>query len=158
MQNRYIDRVVTGMQPSIKASKKIEKSQYETYVILAGGRIRCLRCTAQSTRTKLQCGRPALLISRTQKCQFHGGGISSGKQTQEGRERITQSHIKHGESTQKVRLEHSRVSAQLSQLEDAMYLLNMTTSPRTRGRKPSGYKAIRSLGDIKQLILETETH
>jgi hypothetical protein len=141
-----------------KASNKIDKTQYETHITLAGGRIFCLRCTAQSTRTKLQCGRPALLVSRTQKCQFHGGGASSGKQTEEGRSRITKSHLQHGESTQKARLEHSRVSALLSQLEDAMYVLNMTSSPRTRGRKPSGYKAIRSLGDIKRMMLETETH
>lgn len=146
------------MQPSTQASKQINKSQYETQLTLAGGRIRCLRCMARSTRTKSQCGRPALVTSRTQKCQFHGGGASSGKQTQEGRSRITKSHLQHGESTQKARLEHSRVSAQLSQLEDAMYLLNMTTSPRTRGRKPSGYKAIRSLGDIKRMMLETEKH
>ena len=141
-----------------KASNQIDKTQYETHITLAGGRIFCLRCTAQSTRTKLQCGRPALLVSRTQKCQFHGGGASSGKQTEEGRSRITKSHLQHGESTQKARLEHSRVSAQLSQLEDAMYVLNMTSSPRTRGRKPSGYKAIRSLGDIKRMMLETETY
>ena len=139
-------------------SNKIDKTKYQTHITLAGGRIRCLRCRAQSTRTKLQCGRPALLASRKQKCQFHGGGASSGKQTQEGRSRITKSHLKHGESTQKARLEHSRVSAQLSQLEDAMYVLNMTSSPRTRGRKPSGYKAIRSLGDIKRMMLETEKH
>ena len=50
----------------------------------AGGRIRCARCTAQSSRTKLQCGRPALKTSKTQKCQFHGGGQTSGKQTLEG--------------------------------------------------------------------------
>ena len=153
-----IDGVLVGMQPSTNVSKPIDKTHYETELTLAGGRIRCLRCMAQSTRTKLQCGRPALVTSRTQKCQFHGGGASSGKQTQEGRSRITKSHLQHGESTQKARQEHSRVSAQLSQLEDAMYVLNMTSSPRTRGRKPSGYKAIRSLGEIKRMMLETETH
>ena len=51
----------------------------------AGGRICCARCTAQSSRTKLQCGRPALKTSKTQKCQFHGAR-SSG---QNGRRRKT---------------------------------------------------------------------
>lgn len=139
-----------------KIGNPIDKTQYQTYIALASGRIRCLRCMAQSTRTKLQCGRPALAASRTQKCQFHGGGALSGKQTQDGRSRITKSHLLHGVSTQKARKEHSRVSAQLSQLEDAMYVLNMTSSPRTRGRKPIGYKAIRSLDDIKRMMLETD--
>ena len=44
----------------------------------AGGRIRCARCTAQSSRSKQQCGRPTLKTSKTQKCQFHGGGLTSG--------------------------------------------------------------------------------
>ena len=43
------------------------------YLQTAGGKITCLRCTAKSTRTKLQCGRPAIKTSRTQKCQYHGG-------------------------------------------------------------------------------------
>ena len=64
----------------------------------AGGHIRCARCTAQSSRTKLQCGRPALKTSKTQKCQFHGGGLTSGKQTEKGRSRIAAAHYKHGES------------------------------------------------------------
>ena len=45
----------------------------QQYLITGGGKIVCLRCTAKSSRTKLQCGRPAIKTSRTQKCQFHGG-------------------------------------------------------------------------------------
>ena len=95
----------------------------------AGGRIRCARCTAQSSRTKLQCGRPALKTSKTQKCQFHGGGQTSGKQTLEGRSRIAAAHYKHGESTKAARAAYSRASTTLNQLEDAMHLLKMTTAP-----------------------------
>ena len=124
----------------------------------AGGRICCARCTAQSSRTKLQCGRPALKTSKTQKCQFHGGGQTSGKQTKEGRGRIAAAHYKHGESTKAARAEYSRASARLSKLEDAMHLLKMTTEPRTRGRKPSGYKPVRSIHDVIQLVLDTEKH
>ena len=124
----------------------------------AGGRICCARCTAQSSRTKLQCGRPALKASKTQKCQFHGGGQTSGKQTEEGRSRIAAAHYKHGESTKAARSEYSKASATLNQLEDAMHLLKMTTAPRTRGRKPSGYLQLRSVDDVIRLVLDSEKH
>jgi len=124
----------------------------------AGGRICCARCTAQSTRTKLQCGRPALKTSKTQKCQFHGGGLTSGKQTLEGRSRIAAAHYKHGESTKAARAEYSKASATLNQLEDALYILGICSAPRTRGRKPSGYKPVRSVQDLIQLVLDTEKH
>jgi hypothetical protein len=123
----------------------------------AGGRICCARCTAQSSRTKLQCGRPALKTSKTQKCQFHGAR-SSGPKTEAGRSRIAAAHYKHGESTKAARAEYSRASATLSKLEDAMHLLKMTTAPRTRGRKPNGYKPVRSTQDVIQLVLDLEKH
>lgn len=124
----------------------------------AGGRIVCVRCTAQSTRTKLQCGRPALKASKTQKCQFHGGGKSSGKQTLEGRSRITKSKLRHGQATKQVRQEYSTASAYLNQLEDAMYILGMTTAPRTRGRKPAGYTQLQSVHDVLRVLLDTKKH
>ena len=124
----------------------------------AGGRIRCARCTAQSSRTKLQCGRPALKTSKTQKCQFHGGGLTSGKQTEKGRSRIAAAHYKHGESTKAARAEYSKASATLNQLEDAMHLLKMTSASRTRGRKPSGYKPVLSTQDLIQMVLDMEKH
>ena len=132
----------------------IDIPQY--FLSTAGGRIRCARCTAQSSRTKLQCGRPALKTSKTQKCQFHGGGLASGKQTLEGRSRIAAAHYKNGESTKAARAEYSRASTTLNQLEDAMHLLKMTTATRTRGRKPSGYKPVRSVHDVIQMVLDTE--
>ncbi len=78
------------------------------FLATAAGRINCLRCTALSTRTKQQCGRPALKSSKTQKCQFHGGGLTSGKQTAEGRSRIAAAHYKHGESTKEAIAEYSK--------------------------------------------------
>ena len=130
----------------------------QRFLSTAGGRICCARCTAQSTRTKLQCGRPALKTSKTQKCQFHGGGQTSGKQTEEGRSRITAAHYKHGESTKAARAEYSKASATLSKLEDAMHLLKMTTAPRTRGRKPNGYRPVRTVQDVLQMVLDVEKH
>ena len=128
------------------------------FLATAGGRICCARCTAQSSRTKLQCGRPALKASKTQKCQFHGGGQTSGKQTEEGRSRIAAAHYKHGESTKAARAEYSKASATLNQLEDAMHILKMTTAPRTRGRKPNGYKPVRTVQDVLQMVLDMEKH
>ena len=45
----------------------------QQYLVTGGGKIVCLRCTAKSSRTKEQCGRPAIKTSRTQKCEFHDG-------------------------------------------------------------------------------------
>ena len=53
------------------------------YIILAGGKIKCRRCLARSTRTGQQCQRPALSLSQTQKCQFHGYR-STGPNTRAG--------------------------------------------------------------------------
>lgn len=130
----------------------------QPFLSTAGGRICCARCSAQSSRTGLQCGRPALKTSKTQKCQFHGGGKSSGKQTIEGRSSITRSKLRHGQSTKQARQEYSTASAYLNQIEDAMYILGMTTAPRTRGRKPAGYKPLHSVHDVIRVLLDTEKH
>ena len=141
-----------------KVSKPIIKSLYEKYLTLGAGRIRCLRCMAQSTRTKFQCGRPALKTSAKQKCQFHGGGVSSGRQTVEGRKRIAKAQYKHGNASKNARQDYSEASAHLRQLEDAMYVLKMTSAPRTRGRKPLGYKPVSSMHDVRHMILDIEKH
>jgi hypothetical protein len=126
-------------------------NQPQLFLSTAGGRIRCARCTALSSRTKLQCGRPALTTSNTQKCQFHGGR-GSGPKTEEGRSRIAAAHYKHGESSKAARAEYSKASATLSQLEDAMHVLKMTKVPRTRGRKPRGYEPLHTVHDVLLLL------
>jgi hypothetical protein len=130
---------------------QIIKTGYETYITLAGGRIRCLRCTARSVRSGMQCAKPAMKSSRTQKCSHHGGW-ATGPKTAAGRQRIAQAHTIHGESTKAARHEHSKASARLSMLEDCMYLLGMTAEPRIRGRKPVGYIPIRTFNDVKQVL------
>ena len=134
-----------------KASKQIDKTQYQTHITLAGGRIFCLRCTAQSTRTKLQCGKPAMKSSKTQKCTHHGGR-SKGATTAEGKQRIIDANLTHGQSTRAAREEHSKVSARLSTLEDCMYVLGMTAEPRIRGKKPAGFVPVRSLDDVIRVL------
>ena len=132
---------------------QIIKTGYETYITLAGGRIHCLRCTARSVRSGMQCAKPAMKSSRTQRCSHHGGW-ATGPKTAEGRQRIAQAHTIHGESTKAARHEHSKASAELSQLEDAMHVLGMTTAPRTRGRKAACYRQVRTIEDVKRMMLE----
>lgn len=125
-------------------------------VLMAGGKIRCLRCTAKSSRTGVQCGRPALKSSKTQKCQYHGAR-STGPKTAEGKARIAAAHTVHGHETSAARAERSAGSAKLSRIEDAMYLLEMTNAPRTRGRKAQGYVPVKTLEDVRCcFILKTE--
>jgi len=127
------------------------------YVTTAEGRIHCPRCTALSSRTGQQCGRPALKASKTQKCQYHGGR-SPGPKTAEGKARLAAVHTVHGQETRARRAERSVSSAKLSQLEDAMHVLGMTNAPRIRGRKAHGYVPIRSIEDVKAMILTDVLH
>ena len=98
-------------------------------LITGGGKITCLRCTAQSKRTKLQCGRPALRASKTQKCQFHGGR-STGPKTVEGKSKISKVHLVHGRETLQKRTERQAMSVRLRHLEDIMHVLDITTGGR----------------------------
>jgi hypothetical protein len=123
-------------------------------LLTAGSRITCLRCTAISTRTGEQCGRPALKSSRTQKCQFHGGR-GSGPKTAEGKARIAAANTKHGEYSNAARREVSAALARLIQLEDAMYLLGMTSVGRNPGRKPNGYKPVKNVKEVCELLIDT---
>lgn len=84
----------------------------KTTLETAGGRIRCLRCLAQSKRTKTQCKAPASKYSRTQKCKWHGG-VSTGPRTQEGRIRCAEAKTIHGRETRQKREESREISAML---------------------------------------------
>ena len=122
-------------------------------LLCAGGKIVCRRCTAKSKRTGGQCKKPALKTSRTQKCEFHGGR-STGPKTEAGKARQRASVTTSGNYT-KTAIEGKRCSAlKLAALEDAMYVLNMTTMPRTRGRKPLGYVELKTIEDVVQFALD----
>jgi len=60
------------------------------------------------------------------------GGKSTGPKTEQGK-----ANLKHGKYTKQAQTEHSEASAQLSQLEDAMYLLGLSKekSPDQQGFK-----------------------
>ena len=124
------------------------------YLQTAGGKITCLRCTAQSTRTKKQCGRPAIKTSRTQKCQFHGGRPHS----EETLKRISEANMIHGQATNEAKEQYRHDSALMHELEDAIAVLKMGEGPRIRGPKPKGYKPVRTQADVVRMIQERLLH
>jgi hypothetical protein len=126
----------------------------EQYLLTGGGKITCLRCTAKSSRTKVQCGRPAIKTSRTQKCQYHGGR----PHTAETLRRISEANTLHGQSTKEAKEQYKHDSALMHELEDAVYFLDMAQGPRTRGRKPAGYRGVYTKEDVLRLIHERLLH
>ena len=126
----------------------------DKYLVTAGGRITCIRCKAQSSRTKEQCKNPALKGKKV--CKWHGG-YSSGPRTKEGIQRIREAHLKHGEATKQARQERSSNSAMFLYLRDIGDHIEMFTGDHTKGRKPSGYSKL-DLDDPMQMaeaILKT---
>jgi hypothetical protein len=122
----------------------------EPYLITAGGKIHCRRCKAQSSRTKLQCSKPALKGKAV--CGHHGG-LSSGPRSKEGKDRIRATHFKHGEETLQAKAERNEKSVMFRYLTDLGNHCNMFYKQlKTRGRPPSGYTQL-DLSDPEQLAL-----
>ena len=122
----------------------------ELYLITAGGKIRCRRCKARSSRTKLQCAKPAL---KGKVVCGHHGGYRTGPRTKEGKERIRAAHLKHGQETQEARAERSEKSVMFRYLTDiGNYCDLFYKQLKTRGRPPSGYAQL-DLKDPEQLAL-----
>ena len=124
------------------------------YLQTAGGKITCLRCTAKSTRTKLQCGRPAIKTSRTQKCQYHGGRSHTAATLK----RISEANTLHGQATKQAKDQYRHDSALIHELEDAIAVLKMGEGPRIRGPKPKGYKPVRTQADVVRMIQQRLLH
>ena len=143
----------TGINKS-EGTGQYVRPDYEQYLTTAAGKIRCLRCTAKSTRTKLQCGKPALSESHTQKCQFHGGRPHSVATLR----RIAEANTIHGEASKAAKQQYRDDSVLMHELEDALYFLKMAEGPRTRGRKPAGYKGVHSEADVITMIRERCLH
>lgn len=120
----------------------------EQYLTTAGGKIRCRRCKAQSSRTKLQCSKPAL---RGKAVCGHHGGYSTGPRTKEGKKRIRAAHWKHGEETLEARAERSAKSLMFRYLTDLGNHCSLFYKQlKTRGRPPLGYAQL-DLTDPEQL-------
>ena len=124
------------------------------YLVTGGGNITCLRCTAKSSRTKLQCGRPAIKAFRTQKCQYHGGR----PHTEETLKRISEANMIHGQATKVAKEQYRHDSALMHELEDAIAVLKMGEGPRIRGPKPKGYKPVMTQADVVSMIQERLLH
>ena len=108
------------------------------------------RCKAQSSRTKLQCAKPALKGKAV--CGHHGG-YSTGPKTQEGKQRIRAAHIKHGQETLEAKAERSKKSVMFRYLTDIGNHVGLFyTQPKTRGRPPSGYAQL-DLSNPEQLAI-----
>ena len=102
----------------------------------------------------MQCGRPALTISSKQLCQYHGGRPHSA----ETLKRISEANTTHGQSTKEAKEQYRHDSALIHELEDAVYFLEMAQGPRTRGRKPAGYRGVYTKEDVLRLINERLLH
>ena len=124
-------------------------------LVTAGGKIACARCAAKSKRTGNQCGKPALKGKAV--CQFHGGR-STGPNTEAGKARQRASVVTSGNYTQESIEDRSRSALRLAGLEDAMYVLEMTDAPRSRGPKPKGYKPLVTLEDVQRFVIDNPLH
>jgi hypothetical protein len=124
------------------------------YLTTAGGQIKCLRCTARSSRTKLQCAKPALRSSTTQKCQVHGGR----PHTDETLQRISKANTIHGECTKAAKEQYRQDAILIMQMEDAVRVLKMAEGPRMRGRKPNGFVSLQTVDEVVRLITERALH
>jgi hypothetical protein len=141
---------VLGLDSDSLKADNFTMRNIDEYLLTAGGRIRCLRCTANSTRTKKQCGKPALKNSTTQKCQIHGGR----PHTPEVLRRISEANTIHGESTKAAKEQFRKDAVLIRQLEDAVHVLKMGEGPRMRGRKPNGYCGVYSQEDVVRMMRE----
>jgi len=122
----------------------------ELYLITAGGNICCRRCKARSSRTKLQCAKPAL---KGKVVCGHHGGYSTGPKSKEGKDRIRAAHFKHGDETLEAKAQHSAKSVMFRYLTDIGNHSNMFYKQlKTRGRPPLGYTKL-DLKDPEKLAL-----
>jgi hypothetical protein len=138
---------------SVEETQKQPKGEYtadgkEKYLLTAGGKIRCLRCTARSSRTKMQCAKPALKSSTTQKCGHHGGRRHSADVLR----RIAEANTVHGECSKEAKVQYQLDAVHIRQLEDAVYALRMGDGQRMRGRKPSGYRGVHTEADVVRMM------
>ena len=126
----------------------------ELYLVTAGGRIRCVRCQARSSRKKQQCGKPALKTSTKGLCNTHGGRPHS----LEVLRRISEANTIHGESTKAAKEQYRQDAVLIRQLEEAMRATGMCEGPRMRGRKPKGYCGVYSQEEAVRMMRERAEH
>ena len=111
---------------------KHDESIEVSYFLLAGGKIRCLQCSATSKRSGLQCRAPAMRTKRV--CKAHGGA-SPGPRTAEGRLRCAAAKTVHGLETRAAREQRTLGLVNLAKLELQARQLGLIQGPLTSGRK-----------------------
>ncbi len=124
-------------------------------LVTAGGKVVCARCTAKSKRSGEQCKKPAMRGKAV--CDFHGGR-STGPKTEAGKASQRAAVTKTGAYTKQAAEDRARSTRLLCGLEDAMYVLKMTSLPRTRGRKPVGYEPLKTVEDVVKFALDHPLH
>ncbi len=124
----------------------------EQYLITAGGRIKCKRCHARSSRKKQQCGKPAMRGKNV--CNTHGG-LSTGPKTTEGIKRIQNAHWKHGNETKEAKAERRRMSLMFQRLEAIGWQVGMFIGTKTRGRKVGAHLDLNDPDQLQQALLES---
>ncbi len=106
----------------------------EQYLFTLGGKVRCVRCNANSKHTKQQCMAPA--IKGKTKCRVHGGK-STGPKTAEGKARCAEAKTVHGRETRQGRATRGEAMQRLRELEEMGHALGFISGARIPGRKPS---------------------
>lgn len=103
------------------------------------------QCSAKSRRSGVRCRNNAVLTSNV--CRMHG-------YVPKDKVKRGEAHgmFKDGNRTLEAQRQSSEQSARLSQYEDALHLLRMTSAKRIRGRKAAGYWKIKSVNEIKKII------
>lgn len=103
------------------------------------------QCSAKSKRSGVRCLNNA--VSTSTVCRMHGyvpkAKVKRGK---------AHGMYRDGSRTQETQKQSSEQSARLSQYEDALHLLGLTTAKRSPGRKSAKYIKLTSLEDIKKFI------
>ena len=100
---------------------------------VAGGKIVCRQCRANSKRTGLQCRAPAMRGMEV--CRFHGG-LSTGPTSKEGRNRCAQARTVHGNDSRQGRADLSARLALIASLEMLARSIGLIAGPKQRGRQP----------------------
>jgi hypothetical protein len=107
------------------------------------------QCKAISKNLKRRCHNPAAFGCST--CRYHGAWRKESRNTLQG---VNHPQYRHGERTKESIEEHQKTLLRLHTLEEIGYHIKMFPegSPRTRGRKPSGWVPL-NLAEPNQMAL-----
>jgi hypothetical protein len=105
------------------------------------------QCSARSKRSGVQCLNNA--VSTSNVCRMHG-------YVPKDKVKRGEAHgmYKNGSRTLEAQKQSSEQSLRLQMLEQALYILKMTTAKRSRGRKALGYVRLNSINEVKKVLDE----